>query len=88
MNFRSLAPLTFLKGNQDFVKPLYFLFHIMVYGGLMNAAKCPSYEYEVEASRKEWTLKPKNKPKSPALKVVQFICPKCGKRFRTYKKEE
>jgi predicted RNA-binding Zn-ribbon protein involved in translation (DUF1610 family) len=49
-------------------------------------AKCPKCGFEVTVSRKEWTIKPKTKPKAPAVKIAQFTCPKCGKTFRIYEK--
>ena len=56
----------------------------MIYGDYM--AKCPNCGYEVEVSRKEWTIKPKSKPSAPKLKISQYLCPKCGKPFRTIQK--
>jgi predicted RNA-binding Zn-ribbon protein involved in translation (DUF1610 family) len=49
-------------------------------------AKCPTCGYDVEVPQKVWEIQPKTRPKAPRLKVSQFVCPKCGKRFRAYLK--
>jgi predicted RNA-binding Zn-ribbon protein involved in translation (DUF1610 family) len=49
-------------------------------------ARCVKCGYNVEVPQKSWEIKPKTKPKAPRLKVSQFICPKCGTKFRTYQK--
>jgi DNA-directed RNA polymerase subunit RPC12/RpoP len=49
-------------------------------------AKCPRCGYEVEVYMKSWTIKPKTRRNAPALTITQWVCPKCGRKFRTYEK--
>jgi DNA-directed RNA polymerase subunit RPC12/RpoP len=50
-------------------------------------AKCPNCGYEVEVYMKSWTIKPKTrKGNPPTLTITQWVCPKCGRKFRTYER--
>jgi DNA-directed RNA polymerase subunit RPC12/RpoP len=50
--------------------------------------RCTNCGYDIPIARKEWIMKPKSKANAPAIKTSQYICPRCGKKFRVYVKIE